>query len=47
MNSEDLTTARGCAVTAVWGDLPAGVQHELFKSAVRLLDCQARLRPSR
>lgn len=36
MNSEDLTTALGRAVTAVWGDLPASVQHELFESAVRL-----------
>lgn len=36
MNTEDLTTALGRAVTAVWGDLPASVQHELFESAVRV-----------
>jgi hypothetical protein len=36
LNSLDLTTALGRAVTAVWGDLPARVQHDLFESAVRL-----------
>jgi hypothetical protein len=36
MDSEDLTNVLGRAVTAVWGGLPARVQHELFESAVRL-----------
>jgi hypothetical protein len=36
MTSERLTNALGRAVTAVWGDLPPKVQHELFESAVRL-----------
>lgn len=36
MTSEGLTEALGRAVTAVWGDLPPKVQHELFESAVRL-----------
>lgn len=36
MTSEELTKALGRAVTAVWGDLPPGVQHELFESTVRL-----------
>lgn len=36
MKTEELTTALGRAVTAIWGDLPAGVQHDLFESAVRL-----------
>ena len=36
MTSEDLTNAVGRAVTAVWGDLPASVQHDLFEAAVRL-----------
>lgn len=36
MKSENLTNVLGRAVTAVWGDLPASVQHELFESAVRL-----------
>jgi len=42
MNSEELTTALGRAVTAVWGDLPASVQHELFESAVRLAGADTR-----
>jgi hypothetical protein len=42
MNTEDLTTALGRAVTAIWGDLPASVQHELFESAVRLSGSDAR-----
>jgi hypothetical protein len=36
MASEELTKALGRAVAAVWGDLPTGVQHDLFESAVRL-----------
>lgn len=36
MNSENLTTALGRAVAAVWADLPAAVQHDLFESAIRL-----------
>ncbi|MDI1284378.1 MAG: hypothetical protein PSV46_08270 [Reyranella sp.] len=36
MPSEHLTKALGRAVAAVWGNLPASVQHELFESAVRL-----------
>ena len=36
MNSEGLTNSLGRAVIAVWGDLPASIQHELFESAVRL-----------
>lgn len=36
MNSQDLTRVLGRAVTAVWGDLPASVQHKLFESAIRL-----------
>lgn len=36
MNSEELTKTLGRAVTAVWGGLPASVQHDLFESAVRL-----------
>lgn len=42
MNSEDLTIALGRAVTAVWGDLPATVQHDLFEAAVRLSGSAAR-----
>jgi hypothetical protein len=36
MKPEDLTYALGQAVTAVWGDLSAHVQHDLFEAAVRL-----------
>jgi hypothetical protein len=36
MNSDDLTNALGRAVTALWGDLPASVQHDLFEASVRL-----------
>ena len=42
MPSEQLTKALGRAVAAVWGDLPASVQHELFESAVRLSGAGAR-----
>ena len=42
MPSEQLTKALGRAVVAVWGDLPASVQHELFESAVRLSGSNAR-----
>lgn len=42
MPSEQLTKALGRAVAAVWGDLPASVQHELFESAVRLSGSGAR-----
>lgn len=44
MTSEGLTEALGRAVTAVWGDLPPKVQHELFESAVRLSGSGARER---
>lgn len=36
MSPEELTTALGRAVTALWGGLPANVQHEVFESTVRL-----------
>lgn len=36
MNSEEITRTLGRAVTAVWGELPPGVQRELFESAARL-----------
>ncbi len=36
MNSEELMKTLGRAVAVVWGDLPPGVQHDLFESAVRL-----------
>jgi len=36
MNQEDLTSALGRAVAAVWGDMPANVQQDLFEAAVRL-----------
>ncbi|MDP1838864.1 MAG: hypothetical protein Q8N31_11610 [Reyranella sp.] len=42
MPSEQLTKALGRAVAAVWGDLPASVQHELFESAVRLSSAGSR-----
>lgn len=42
MNQEDLTNALGRAVTAVWGDLPVNVQHDLFDTAVRLSGSAAR-----
>lgn len=42
MTSEDLTNALGRAVTATWGNLPAGVQHDLFEAAVRLSGSAAR-----
>jgi hypothetical protein len=42
MKSEDLTNALGRAVTAVWGDLPVSVQHDLFEAAVRLSESGAR-----
>lgn len=35
MTSDELRTALGRAVAAVWGDLPARVQHDLFEAAVR------------
>jgi hypothetical protein len=35
MQSDDLMTALGRAVAAVWGELPARVQHDLFEAAVR------------
>lgn len=42
MNSEELTKTLGRAVTAVWGDLPPSVQHQLFESAARLSGSGAR-----
>jgi hypothetical protein len=36
MTSDELATALGCAVAAVWGELPIEVQHDLFEAAVRL-----------
>ena len=35
MISDELTKALGHAVAAVWGELPAGAQHDLFEAAVR------------
>jgi hypothetical protein len=35
MTSDELVTALGNAVAAVWGDLPTDVQHDLFEAAVR------------
>jgi hypothetical protein len=35
MMSDELMAALGRAVAAVWGDLPADVQHDLFEAAVR------------
>ena len=36
MTSDELVTALGRAVAAVWGELPTEVQHDLFEAAVRL-----------
>ena len=36
MTSDELATALGRAVAAVWDELPAEVQHELFAAAVIL-----------
>ncbi|CAN5918892.1 hypothetical protein BH11PSE3_BH11PSE3_40370 [soil metagenome] len=35
MTSYDHKTALGTAVSAIWGQLPAQVQHDLFEAAVR------------
>ena len=35
MTSDELMSALGHAVAAVWGDLPAQVQHDLFEAAAR------------
>lgn len=35
MTSDELVTSLGRAVAAVWGELPARVQHDLFEAAVR------------
>ena len=35
MPSDELIKALGRAVAAVWGELPAGVQQDLFEAAVR------------
>lgn len=35
MTSDDIITSLGHAVAAVWGELPAAVQHDLFEAAVR------------
>ena len=35
MPSDDLIKALGHAVAAVWGELPAGAQQDLFEAAVR------------
>jgi hypothetical protein len=35
MPSDELIKALGHAVAAVWGELPAGAQHDLFEAAVR------------
>jgi hypothetical protein len=42
MNPEDLMNALGRAVTAVWGDLSANAQRDLFEAAVRLSGESAR-----
>lgn len=36
MTSDELVTSLGRAATAIWGDLPADLQHHLFEAAVRL-----------
>jgi hypothetical protein len=35
MTSDEFMAPLGRAVAAVWGDLPADVQHDLFEAAVR------------
>ena len=35
MTSDELVTALGRAVAAVWGELPTEVQHNMFEAAVR------------
>ena len=35
MTSDELVTALGRAVAAVWGELPTEVQHDLFEAGVR------------
>jgi len=35
MTSDRLIAALGHAVSAIWGDLPTEVQHDLFEAAVR------------
>jgi hypothetical protein len=35
MPSDELIKALGHAVAAVWGELPAGAQQDLFEAAVR------------
>ena len=35
MPSDELIKALGHAVAAVWGELPAAAQHDLFEAAVR------------
>ena len=42
MTSDEFRTALGRAVAAVWGDLPAQVQHDLFEAAVRSAGVGAR-----
>jgi hypothetical protein len=42
MTTDQLTKALGRAVTAVWGELPADVQHDLFEAAVRSAGAGAR-----
>lgn len=42
MPSDELMTALGRAIAARWGDLPTGVQQDLFEAAVRLAGKGAR-----
>ena len=35
MTSDVHKTALGAAVAAIWGQLPAAIQHDLFEAAVR------------
>ena len=42
MVSDEIMTALGRAVAALWGDLPTAVQRDLFEAAVRSADEGAR-----
>lgn len=42
MVSDEIMTALGRAVAALWGDLPTPVQRDLFEAAVRSADEGAR-----
>jgi hypothetical protein len=42
MTSDELVTALGQAVVALWGELPTQAQHDLFEAAVRSAPAPAR-----